>query len=72
MTQETKLAELVGQAHFLRAQARARTYAARFACPVFIYRTKAGFTMDTTAPVMGERWRIDPTGQCTHVAGPVI
>lgn len=71
MASETLLSELVGQAHFVRARDKARTLAAKYAVPVYVYRTTRGFSLDVTSPTLGERWSVEPTGQVTHVAGPV-
>lgn len=72
MTREPELARLVALAHFKRAEDEARRTARTAASSQWIVRGLRGFHVVGVEPPIGERWRVEPTGQVTHVAGPVI
>lgn len=67
-----RLAELCGSARFIAARDAARVHASQRQCSVYVVRTPQGFRCSIVAPVMGEHWKAEPSGDFTHVPGPVI
>jgi hypothetical protein len=72
MTRETELSRLVAMAHMRRAEERARDLARATGVASFIVRGMDGLRIVQRPPPFGEFWRAQPSGQITHVAGPVI
>lgn len=64
----TSLSDAIATAHIERAKQRARAWAARFGVTVYIYSTRHGLELDTSAPMVADYfWSVSPSGDVAKI-----